>query len=157
MTLQVMNSATGLEFAYTQAPPSMKSVVQSFWLLTTCVGNIIDIFFVETKLAPTQVNITLVIESEANRKPTGSKWYLFVQTGEYFVLALIMFGASLIFVFLSIFYYEYVPEDAFAVVEEIGEVELEEAKADEAGEVNEAMDTEDSEEKNKDGNQTADL
>ena len=68
-----------------------------------------------------------------------------------------MFGASLIFVFLSIFYYEYVPEDAFAVVEEIGEVELEEAKADEAGEVNKAMDTEDSEEKNKDGNQTADL
>ena len=52
-----MNSATGLEFAYTQAPPSMKSVVQSFWLLTTCVGNIIDIFFVEIKLAPTQVNI----------------------------------------------------------------------------------------------------
>ena len=50
-----MNSATGLEFAYTQAPPSMKSVVQSFWLLTTCVGNIIDIFFVEIKLAPTQV------------------------------------------------------------------------------------------------------
>ena len=52
-----MNSATGLEFAYTQAPPSMKSVVQSFWLLTTCVGNIIDIFFVEIQLAPTQVNI----------------------------------------------------------------------------------------------------
>jgi len=52
-----MNSATGLEFAYTQAPPSMKSVVQSFWLLTTCMGNIIDIFFVEIKLAPTQVNI----------------------------------------------------------------------------------------------------
>ena len=54
-----MNSATGLEFAYTQAPPSMKSVVQSFWLLTTCVGNIIDIFFVEIKLAPTQVNIVV--------------------------------------------------------------------------------------------------
>ena len=56
-----MNSATGLEFAYTQAPPSMKSVVQSFWLLTTCVGNIIDIFFVEIKLAPTQVNTGIVV------------------------------------------------------------------------------------------------
>ena len=56
-----MNSATGLEFAYTQAPPSMKSVVQSFWLLTTCVGNIIDIFFVEIKLAPTQVNIISIV------------------------------------------------------------------------------------------------
>lgn len=55
MLIQVMNSATGLEFAYTQAPPSMKSVVQSFWLLTTCLGNIIDIFFVEIQLWDTQV------------------------------------------------------------------------------------------------------
>ena len=51
-----MNSATGLEFAYTQAPPSMKSVVQSFWLLTTCVGNIIDIFLIEIKLWKNQVS-----------------------------------------------------------------------------------------------------
>lgn len=57
--IQVMNSATGLEFAYTQAPPSMKSVVQSFWLLTTCLGNIIDIFFVEIQLWDTQVKLTL--------------------------------------------------------------------------------------------------
>ena len=82
---------------------------------------------------------------------------IFLQTGEYFVLALIMFGASLIFVFLSIFYYDYVPEDAFAVIEEAEEVALEDAKADEAeevGETNEALDTE---EKGKEGNQTADL
>ena len=58
---QVMTSATGLEFAYTQAPPSMKSVVQSFWLLTTCFGNIIDIFLVEIKLSPTQVNGACVV------------------------------------------------------------------------------------------------
>ena len=51
-----MNSATGLEFAYTQAPPSMKSVVQSFWLLTTCIGNIIDIFLIEIKLWKNQVS-----------------------------------------------------------------------------------------------------
>ena len=57
--IQVMNSATGLEFAYTQAPPSMKSVVQSFWLLTTCLGNIIDIFFVEIQLWDTQVKQAL--------------------------------------------------------------------------------------------------
>ena len=50
-----MNSVTGLEFSYTQAPKSMKSVVQSFWLLTTFFGNIFDIFFVEIKIAPTQV------------------------------------------------------------------------------------------------------
>ena len=53
--LQVMNSVTGLEFAYTQSPKSMKSVLQSFWLLTTCLGNILDVFFVEISMHPTQV------------------------------------------------------------------------------------------------------
>jgi proton-dependent oligopeptide transporter, POT family len=33
-------SATGLEFAYSQAPPSMKGVIMSFWLLTTTIGNL---------------------------------------------------------------------------------------------------------------------
>lgn len=38
---EVMISITGLEFAYTQAPPSMKSTIMSFWLLTTFLGNFI--------------------------------------------------------------------------------------------------------------------
>ncbi|MFA0922932.1 POT-type proton-dependent oligopeptide transporter [Xanthomonas fragariae] len=37
---EVLVSATGIEFAYSQAPPSMKSVVMSFWYLTTTVGNL---------------------------------------------------------------------------------------------------------------------
>ena len=49
-----MVSATAFEFAYTQAPPSMKAVAQSFELLTTCIGNIIDIFLVQIKLGDTQ-------------------------------------------------------------------------------------------------------
>ena len=36
---EVMVSATGLEFAYSQAPPSLRSTVMSFWLLTTALGN----------------------------------------------------------------------------------------------------------------------
>jgi POT family proton-dependent oligopeptide transporter len=36
----VLVSATGLEFAYSQAPPSMKGIIMSFWLLTTTVGNV---------------------------------------------------------------------------------------------------------------------
>ena len=63
----------------------MKSVVQAFWLLTTCIGNLIDVFLVEIELYPTQ-------------------------TGEYFILAFIMVGSAMIFILLSIFYYEYVPE-----------------------------------------------
>lgn len=38
---EVLISITGLEFAYTQAPKSMKSTVMSFWMLTTFLGNVI--------------------------------------------------------------------------------------------------------------------
>jgi POT family proton-dependent oligopeptide transporter len=38
---EVLLSVTGLEFAYAQAPPSMKSVIQSFWNLTTFAGNFV--------------------------------------------------------------------------------------------------------------------
>lgn len=36
---EVLIYQTGLEFAYTQAPPSMKSTIMSFWLLTIAIGN----------------------------------------------------------------------------------------------------------------------
>ena len=38
---EVLISITGLEFAYTQAPKSMKSTIMSFWMLTTFLGNFI--------------------------------------------------------------------------------------------------------------------
>jgi len=38
---EVMFSVTGLGFAYSQAPTSMKSVLQSFWLLTVAFGDLI--------------------------------------------------------------------------------------------------------------------
>lgn len=37
---EVLVSATGLEFAYSQAPLQMKGVIMSFWNLTTTVGNL---------------------------------------------------------------------------------------------------------------------
>ena len=33
-------STTGLEFAYSQAPPAMKSALMSFWNLSVTVGNL---------------------------------------------------------------------------------------------------------------------
>ncbi len=36
---EVMVSITGLEFAYTQAPKRMKSIIMGFWLLTVALGN----------------------------------------------------------------------------------------------------------------------
>lgn len=38
---EVMVSITGLEFAYTQAPKRMKSMVMGFWLLTVAFGNVL--------------------------------------------------------------------------------------------------------------------
>jgi len=39
-TGEVLVSATGLEFAYSQAPASMKGTITSFWNLTVTVGNL---------------------------------------------------------------------------------------------------------------------
>jgi POT family proton-dependent oligopeptide transporter len=37
---EVLVSATGLEFAYSQSPPPMKGVIMAFWLLSTTVGSL---------------------------------------------------------------------------------------------------------------------
>ncbi|HJW75745.1 MAG: MFS transporter [Deltaproteobacteria bacterium RBG_16_71_12] len=37
---EVLVSATGLEFAYSQAPPSMKGTLMSFWSLSVTIGNL---------------------------------------------------------------------------------------------------------------------
>ncbi len=47
---EIMCSITGLEFAYSQAPESMKSVCGAVWLLTVAAGNLVVIFFNELDL-----------------------------------------------------------------------------------------------------------
>jgi POT family proton-dependent oligopeptide transporter len=37
---EVLVSATGLEFAYSQAPPAMKGAIMAFWSLSVTVGNL---------------------------------------------------------------------------------------------------------------------
>ncbi len=37
---EVLVSATGLEFAYSQAPASMKGVIMAFWSLSVTIGNL---------------------------------------------------------------------------------------------------------------------
>jgi dipeptide/tripeptide permease len=41
---EVLVSVTGLEFAYTQAPRSMKSTIMGFWLLCVTFGNVLVAF-----------------------------------------------------------------------------------------------------------------
>ena len=49
---EVLLSATGLEFAFSQAPPAMKSRIMSFWLLAVAAGNFLvaAITFLSRKL-----------------------------------------------------------------------------------------------------------
>lgn len=49
---EVMISITGLEFAYTQAPRSMKSSVMSIWLLTVFFGNLITAYVSKVNFFP---------------------------------------------------------------------------------------------------------
>ncbi|XP_053200257.1 solute carrier family 15 member 1-like [Panonychus citri] len=76
---EVMFSVTGLEFSYSQAPNSMKSVVQAAWLLTVSFGN----FFVAL--------ITKYIKFEA-------------QSIEFFFFAGLMICDMIIFAIMSYLY-----------------------------------------------------
>ncbi|MBI4817514.1 MAG: MFS transporter [Deltaproteobacteria bacterium] len=53
-TAEVLVSVTGLEFAYTQAPRSMKSTIMGFWLLCVTGGNVLVAF-----LAPLETVLSL--------------------------------------------------------------------------------------------------
>ncbi|XP_039274283.2 solute carrier family 15 member 1-like [Styela clava] len=84
---EVFLSVTGLEFSYSQAPTSMKSVLASFWLLTVSLGNIIVLIIAEAKFVPNQAD-------------------------EYFLFAGLIGVAAIIFIILAI-RYEYVDESEF--------------------------------------------
>ncbi|KAL3896933.1 MAG: hypothetical protein SGCHY_003757, partial [Lobulomycetales sp.] len=49
---EVFFSITGLEFAYAESPPSMKSMCQSAWQLTVALGNLIVIVIAESNFKP---------------------------------------------------------------------------------------------------------
>lgn len=51
-----MFSVTGLEFSFTQAPPSMKSVIQALWLLNVAFGNVIVVIVAELRAFKSQAH-----------------------------------------------------------------------------------------------------
>lgn len=59
---EIMFSITGLEFAYSQAPISMKSVVQACWLLTTAIGNLLIVVIESMDLFELQVGYFVVLK-----------------------------------------------------------------------------------------------
>lgn len=54
---EIMFSITGQEFAYSQAPKSMKSVIQAAWLLTVSFGDLLVAIIADIKLFHKQVTI----------------------------------------------------------------------------------------------------
>lgn len=65
-TGEIMFSITGLEFSYSQAPNSMKSVLQSMWLVTVAFGNVIVIIESLFDLFPREVHLELLKLVEYN-------------------------------------------------------------------------------------------
>ncbi|XP_065184783.1 solute carrier family 15 member 2-like isoform X2 [Sycon ciliatum] len=53
---EIMFSITGLEFAYSQAPKSMKSVMQAVWLLTVAFGNLVVVIVAEAEIFHNQIH-----------------------------------------------------------------------------------------------------
>merc|ERR1719244_2186859 len=92
---EVFLSITGLEFSYSQAPPSMKSVLASVWLLMVSLGNII---------------VLIVAEAKGIEK----------QSDEFFLFAGLVFVAGIIFVILA---YRYKPVDEDEIAAEMQEEE----------------------------------
>ena len=54
---EIMVSITGLEFSYSKAPASMKSMVQACWLLTVAIGNLFDAVIASAHLFETEVRL----------------------------------------------------------------------------------------------------
>ncbi|XP_058151707.1 solute carrier family 15 member 2 isoform X2 [Dasypus novemcinctus] len=82
---EVMFSVTGLEFSYSQAPSSMKSVLQAAWLLTIAVGNI----------------IVLIVAQFSN----------LVQWAEFILFSCLLLVVCLIFSIMGYYYIPVKPED----------------------------------------------
>lgn len=60
---EIMFSITGLEFAFTQAPVSMKSLLQACWLLTVAIGNLIVVIVAESSIFQRQVKTILFLNT----------------------------------------------------------------------------------------------
>ncbi|KAK2850152.1 hypothetical protein Q7C36_008935 [Tachysurus vachellii] len=96
---EVMFSITGLEFSYSQAPASMKSVLQAGWLLTVAFGNV----------------IVLIVAEGAGLE----------QWAEFLLFAALLVAVSIIFSIMA-YFYTYVDPDHLDMPNERDNMENEE-------------------------------
>jgi proton-dependent oligopeptide transporter, POT family len=79
---EVMVSATGLEFAYSQAPPAMKGVIMSFWNLAVTIGNLWVL------LANTSIRNPTVIKGIESTGMSTTAFLMFFFAGFAFLAAI---------------------------------------------------------------------
>ena len=85
---EVLVSATGLEFAFREAAPEMKSMIMSFWLLTVAAGNL----FVAL--------LTEFLPHTARQTDNAS-----VSTSRFMLYAAMMFGVAIVFSLIAATYH----------------------------------------------------
>ena len=79
LNFSIFLQSSGLEFAYSQAPVSMKSCLQAAWLMTVAFGNLIVVIVAESHIFSNQ-------------------------TTEFFFFAAMLFVVMLVFMAMSLFY-----------------------------------------------------
>jgi POT family proton-dependent oligopeptide transporter len=77
---EVLVSATGLEFAFREAAPEMKSMIMSFWLLTIAVGSLL---------------VALITQFLPHADPHAGD--ASVSSGRFMLYAGMMFGVAILF------------------------------------------------------------
>jgi POT family proton-dependent oligopeptide transporter len=85
-TAEVLFSTTGLEFAFREAAPEMKSAVMSFWLLTVSMGNLMV------------TTITKLLASGAAKEEASVSTQRFLQYAE------LTFAVAILFTIVAAFY-----------------------------------------------------
>ncbi|MEI9864206.1 MAG: hypothetical protein WDN00_06565 [Limisphaerales bacterium] len=84
-TAEVLISVTGLEFAFREAAPEMKSSIMSFWLLTVSFGSLLVLA------------ITKFFSSATDHSAS-------VSTGRFLLYSGLTFGVAILFSFIATFY-----------------------------------------------------
>jgi len=87
-TAEVLVSTTGLEFAFTQAAPELKSTIMSFWLLTVAFGSLVV------------TAITKVLSTAASGHADS------VSTGRFYLYAWLTCAVAILFSMVA-FRYQY--------------------------------------------------
>ena len=88
-TGEVLVSTTGLEFAFTQAAPEMKSTIMSFWLLTVAFGNLV---------------VTAITKMLSGPGAGGEAHASSVSTNRFLLYAGLTFGVAILFSIIAAFY-----------------------------------------------------